>query len=795
MTKKISRYDRNIFIVAALSLVFFLYISPRLFPENGYRQGADRGTILLKARTIMEEMGYNVKGQTPNINMKHDEVQLKYLYAQFGSKRAISVMRDSIPVFQWVVKWEITSEDSTSDQTAASKDFTHLYLDLNGDPIQFQTTSGDKPDTLLGNEIVDFNIARLLAQRVFRNDEGKWVFDRIDIRGRSLNSYRRFRWHRLHETAGQTIDLTIDVRNGLIIKFLKKYSIPKHKPANINSNLPGLIMFGLLFALLIVAGVYFIQRLRRDTLDLKSGTLPAIFGGIATAGWLIWNYLSKGDPIGSQLFTFLIPVSIFAGCLWIFFSVSDSLAREEWPEKMFTFDAMRRRILFPETGLAIARGISLALLCLGLATAGGWLSITRFSGSLPLSPISSRVLFPSMMRLLVVFDSLFTSLFVSVIFLLFFMTLMRRWFKKRIWVILSTLIVMAAISLSASNLQPLGHLLILNGLVGLLFIHFFLRFDYLTILIGSFTLPLLYYGILFIRFGDSFMLHGIFLFVIIAAILFYALKAFYSETPEEKITGFVPDYIKRVSERERIQRELDIARHVQISFLPARTPEIPRLDIASVCLPAKEVGGDYFDFIPGPDRLGVVIGDVSGKGISAAFYMTLTKGFLKSMTQFHSSPREILIHMNKLFYENAERGMFISMIIGVFDLKASTLTFSRAGHNPMIFYKAETGLAEEIDVPGMALGLDSGRLFNKTIQERTLSFSKDDVFLFYTDGINEAQDTAKNEFGEEKLMHLIETYHDNSSSVILEKIHQNLEIFTAGTEQHDDITAILVKTC
>jgi sigma-B regulation protein RsbU (phosphoserine phosphatase) len=231
-----------------------------------------------------------------------------------------------------------------------------------------------------------------------------------------------------------------------------------------------------------------------------------------------------------------------------------------------------------------------------------------------------------------------------------------------------------------------------------------------------------------------------------------------------------------------------------LNFLPRQKPRIKGIDIASLCVPAKEVGGDYYDFIEiSPRKLGIVIGDVSGKGISAAFYMTLTKGFLRSQAKSTLSPREVLINMNELFYENAERGMFISMIYGIIDLDAKTLTFARAGHNPMILRRTQEGEAEELNPPGIALGLESGEVFDRTIEERIIGIQKDDAFLFYTDGLNEAQNRALEEFGEDRLIKLVDAYDGLNAEELLNQIQWEIQRFTADAAQHDDMTAVVAR--
>jgi len=187
-----------------------------------------------------------------------------------------------------------------------------------------------------------------------------------------------------------------------------------------------------------------------------------------------------------------------------------------------------------------------------------------------------------------------------------------------------------------------------------------------------------------------------------------------------------------------MQRELEIARDVQMGFLPNEMPEINGLEIAAQCIPALEVGGDYYDFIPlNSNKLGIAIGDVSGKGTQAAFYMTLTKGFLKATAKNMDLATEVLVQVNKLFFENAKRNTFISMVYGIFDLDTKSLALARAGHNPVMMHQKIRGEVQEIQSEGLALGLDSGSKFDNKIQEVNISFEKGDVFVFYTDGLTE----------------------------------------------------------
>jgi serine phosphatase RsbU (regulator of sigma subunit) len=266
---------------------------------------------------------------------------------------------------------------------------------------------------------------------------------------------------------------------------------------------------------------------------------------------------------------------------------------------------------------------------------------------------------------------------------------------------------------------------------------------------------------------------------------------------KREITDFdeiMPAFAKHITERQRLQQELEIARSVQMSFLPKANPKVVELDIASRCAPALEVGGDYYDFIDaGNKRLGVVVGDVSGKGTQAAFFMTLTKGFVRALAEVSPSPSAVLTRVNKLFYDNVERGVFISMVYGIFDTAGRVLTIARAGHNPVIMRKTKADQVQVVNPMGLALGLDAGDTFAKSIQEVAIPFQSGDLFVFYTDGFPEAMNKTLEEFGEERLCQTVQMHAHRSAAEIMDGIFAEMKQFVGKAKQHDDMTIVVVK--
>jgi len=245
-------------------------------------------------------------------------------------------------------------------------------------------------------------------------------------------------------------------------------------------------------------------------------------------------------------------------------------------------------------------------------------------------------------------------------------------------------------------------------------------------------------------------------------------------------------------ERERLAQTLQIAHDAQMKLLPKRMPVLPDVDVAALAVTANEVGGDYFDFFEHPSRLGVVIGDVSGKGAAAAFHMAEMKGIIEAYSRIYHSPREVLIHANAALFRSIESTAFVSLIYAQINYERQEMLYSRAGHCPIIFVRANER-PRILQPDGIALGLDDGQLFDKVITEDRLQLQKDDVLIFYTDGVTEAMDANSREFEESRLVELAGTLEGKSSQEILQTIEEAVRRFVGPAKSHDDYTVVVLK--
>jgi serine phosphatase RsbU (regulator of sigma subunit) len=245
-------------------------------------------------------------------------------------------------------------------------------------------------------------------------------------------------------------------------------------------------------------------------------------------------------------------------------------------------------------------------------------------------------------------------------------------------------------------------------------------------------------------------------------------------------------------EKHKILEELDLARRIQQGLLPKSDPQMPPLDVAGISIPALSVGGDYYDYIPlGPKKLLTVVADVSGKGMSAALYMSKIQGMIQLAARMYASPKEMLIHVNRLLYEGIERKSFITMILCIADLEAGTIQLCRAGHNKAII--AACGNVSLLNASGIGLGLERGPVFEETLDEVTLPFAADSLVILYSDGLSETMNTEDALLGEEPLLAVARAERGRPAKQILAELLDVAGKFRGAAEQHDDITVVVLQ--
>ena len=249
--------------------------------------------------------------------------------------------------------------------------------------------------------------------------------------------------------------------------------------------------------------------------------------------------------------------------------------------------------------------------------------------------------------------------------------------------------------------------------------------------------------------------------------------------------------IKKSIDRERLFREMLVAQEMQRKLLPQAVPVAVPLEIEAISSPAFEVGGDYYDFVElEGNRIGIIVGDVSGKGVPAAFYMSVVKGIFQALGKTCSSPREFMIKANEAMSGSIDKHSFVSLIYAIIDMNSGTMTLARAGHCPMLHLGHDR--TEYIRPNGMGVGLSVGEVFRSAIEERTIALREGDVCVFYTDGITEAR-RGEEEFGYERLLEVARKARTESASGICRQILDTVKVFTENRANQDDLTLVILK--
>ncbi len=308
---------------------------------------------------------------------------------------------------------------------------------------------------------------------------------------------------------------------------------------------------------------------------------------------------------------------------------------------------------------------------------------------------------------------------------------------------------------------------------------------------------ILFFSIRKVRPFTAFLISlGIIMTLFMSAILFFTFRGLWIDIVCPAITLFgiylgitINKYISEIGVREKMQKELAVAASIQKCFLPAEVPSIEGLDIAVDMKTAKEVGGDLYDFVKlDEEKLGIMLGDVSGKGVPASLFMSKVETLFRVYSKSETRPSTVVSKLNKEIASDERSGLFTTLIYTIFDTSKKQLLFSDAGHLPMLF--VHNGKAQKLtSEDGMAIGI----MQDVTFTDKAVGLSKGDFVIFYTDGISEARDLKGNEFTIERLTGLVEKYHSLSAAELLKLILEEIRRFQGKAVQHDDMTIIVVK--
>lgn len=247
-------------------------------------------------------------------------------------------------------------------------------------------------------------------------------------------------------------------------------------------------------------------------------------------------------------------------------------------------------------------------------------------------------------------------------------------------------------------------------------------------------------------------------------------------------------------EKRRLDRDIATAREIQSILLPTAAPVVAGYEIAGLNIPARHVSGDYFDYLQISDHLwGVAIADVAGKGIPAAMVTSMCRAVLHMAAPGCTSPAAALRQLNQRLYPDVKEDLFISMLYLLLDTRNNEVTIARAGHDPPLIYRTDGHDVTQFDPPGMAVGIDSGNVFDRVLSDATVTLAPGDGILLYTDGATEALDRNDAEFGMVRLTQTLQANAPKGAEATVRAIADDVRDFADGMAQHDDITLIFIR--
>lgn len=794
----------SILALAGYGLLALLF--PRLDPSARWGMTYDRQQMVTRARVVALRHGLETTGWKTLVTTRRDYNAERYLAMNPASPFAARLSPLTTEVVmsrgQQVMRLNFANDGRLRSFKARAP--------------ENQTTAPSPPEAtrqaaeaalkeLLGDDLSQFT---LLAET------------------EPANEGRRFIWEAAKPDAGQ---LKFSVEALVQGQTVREFSLkPIYPPGLIAEsgaqNKQAEVMLAALWFTVLASGLlialvfYFFGLARRSVsprvtlvfvvIALSLLALNACFGGsletqMSEAIDPTINVPIPGNTSpGSVLLITFVLTQILALLMVVIFEGGSQAVNARAPHsrtQMFT--ALLRGQVFTRT---VARHLAAGLLGGGLiAVLPYLLAVSRLAGQLQIDNPASHRLFSSLVPGLVALTppgvaSLTFLLFVVFAFLgPLISTYLRSPLLGRI-----AGFIIGVIIISASDLFTGSHVmavLIVSTLTMLIGEQLYRSFDLLTVVVAGFAAEVMPQALaLRMQPSDSLKTSGLLALLTLGAALVVSLVVA-SKGREQAIaeeSARLPAASAPVdqAERERLKAEFGVARRAQQQMLPASVPDFPGFDIAGICRPSKEVGGDLYDYIPMTDgRLGIVVADVSGKGVPAALYMTLTKGLMLSVAQERTDPGEILCEVNKHLYEVCRRKMFVTLFFGIIDPQTRTMTYSRAGHNPPVWRRLAAQSTKLLRPPGPGLGLTSSKSFDRVLKVEQIQLAAHDALFIYSDGITEAMNEVNEEYGEERLMAAAERADGLGADAALNAVLGDVSAFLAGHPPQDDQTLVVVR--
>ncbi len=819
---------RPLFLATLISLFMIPLIWKYAMLSDVPRLEKSRDDIVKIAREYAERVGFNTKAFDETIIPAQMQspaytTALKSHHTHLEMRQLIEQKRVDVPI--WRVLW---TQDVPRQSSQESMEIT---LTASGEILSMQRRYFDT----ISVAPLPIDSAKALAVAFLEREHGLNVRDTTSFTFISVKSNERksftiqsFLWHdqRNAQEAGVK-----EVRVNLVGTMIQSFSneirmSDAAREAAVQNvqilSMPSLFTFWFITSVMIYLSFTYLRMYYEGVVGVRGGTM--IFGVVLILGTLsllnsvsITNAYFDRDLSRSLYYWLFLTIkwglsrSLNSLYYWLFLAISwlglltlasaaffawtigESDARFNKREsQILGIDALLQKKFFSKTvgrdmlvGMAfgvVVFAVAILFIAISHQLLGTWQGIVGVSVSESLLPLS-----PFWQLASVISGNL-------IIRLLLFEWLLEK--VKRTWLVIVVTGLVSTLYQDFPPLYPFWGTFVGGFIIGIVLSAFYVERGLLAVIVADFVYRFLFATIPFLLAPSvEFWGAGIVNVSVMIAVGIFAAAALQRGEEFSFKGSALPSHVQRISQRARMEEELKIARETQLRLLPQHNPTVKGLDISGICLPALEVGGDYYDYIQLPDeKLAVVIGDVSGKGVPAAMYMTLIKGVIQFASGTITEPKRVLTETNRLVCQSFKRGTFVSMIYAVIDAKAKTLRYARAGHNPLLLVSRNTAASSAPMLKGMALGLAEPQLFEKTLEETTVSLCSGDMLVLYTDGFSEAKNEDGEEYGEERLLNALRSFASKPTSrEVVQAICKDVQRFIGYASQHDDMTMVVVK--
>jgi hypothetical protein len=770
--------------VAAAGCGLLWYMAPRAHPAAEWRVSCDREQSQVRAREISASLGVDTAGWIATVAGDTDS-KAGY-FAEHH--RGLTEAKRFSPVFPEVLLKSPRDASRVLVKLSASGDFNRWewkgYAKTTAlEPAQAEAVARRAMSTLLGNHAAAFREAQ----------------------GSTQNGDRRVIAFERTEPVAERFEAEVDGSQLVKAELNPVYDAPSSGGLQLSSNLSSrkkyinwftgvvgvLIYFG---GTALAAGVYVfwaVRRAVRHRFVLALSGTAILYGAVY---WLNWQQFKArygaGPGVDSLEFTFLGNCLILLLLILLLVVLAGATDAIGLRPKLVTLRSVFSGSAFNrQAGFSIAAGLLCGPLLAALPLAVSWL---RLFGSERTGDYEANLMFsahPAVQALDVMWSVSLLGIFG------FGAGFLDRYIRKP-W-LSRTLLAVAGILLFSTTSQPSETAPVAFVLSGVLlfagYYTLFQRLDLLAALSAGWCAQAIWNAsALAVQPAAALRSSATAAFLSLAAASACAALVAWRGRELAATDAAAPAVV--TSRREALMKEFSIAHRVQQQMLPEHPPEIPGCTLAASCQPAQEVGGDLFDFLRLPDgRWSIGVGDVSGKGVHAALYMTLTKGLLMATTGDSSDLVDIVGNVNGHIHAATEKKTFVTLALGAFDPESRSFDHVRAGHNPIVWRNASSNSTSLLNAPGLGLGIVADRLFRRSVKLGRVQLSAGDALVLYSDGVTEAMNAEREQFGEERLMRAVEDADGMDAGGVQQRILARVKEFLAGVAPQDDMTIVVLR--